>query len=49
MKTRIIASILVILVVGALLFISEVGSNTTGTPVINQPANNDAALKALSL
>lgn len=48
MKTRIIASILVIIVVGALLFISE-NSSEPGSQIQPHPANNEAALKALSL
>jgi hypothetical protein len=48
MKTRIIASILVIIVVGVLLFISE-NDSAPGTSVQPHPANNEAALKALSL
>jgi hypothetical protein len=48
MKTRIIASILVIFVVGVLLFISE-SDTKQGTSTQTHPTNNESALKALSL
>jgi hypothetical protein len=48
MKTRIIASILVIIVVGALLFISE-NDTAPGNPVAPHPTTNESALKTLSL
>ncbi len=48
MKTRIIGSILILVVVGALFVVTEQDS-TPGTPNINQPTSNDAALKTLSL
>jgi hypothetical protein len=48
MKTRIIGSILVIVVLCGLVFLSD-HSEKTSVPSVSQPANNDAALKALSL
>jgi hypothetical protein len=48
MKARIIGSLLVILVVCGLAVVFEKDSSPS-VPSVSQPANNDAALKALSL